>query len=111
MEAVPSICRVVTCIQKNGYLCTTLLGKNGRTEFMHRVLSVAQELCRKEWSAHMLRQERGSIEYMLSFTVYGCIGVIRDWINSGMKESPQRIARIVDNMTYRGVSAYIHEDD
>ena len=104
-----AVCCVLSKIQQNSYVCTTLLGKNGRTEFMRRVLTVAQKRCREEWCRRISPEEQDSVEYLFSFTVNGCIGVIKNWINGGMREPPQQIAKIVDTLTYHGVGAYVTE--
>ena len=46
------------------------------------------------------------VEYTFSFYLNGCIGLIEQWIESGLKHSPEHMAKICYNLINNGIRSY-----
>lgn len=97
-------------IAENAALCNTLLGENGHANFLERVVGMARSPFLTVWREVYGEDADVSGEYPYTFVVNGNIGLIRHWLNDGMKEPPERVAAIADRMTYRGLAGYASEE-
>lgn len=103
------VLELVQCIADNKDLCQIVLGEYGNPEFLKQVLDLAHEKCVAEWSKQLSQQDRFLVEYLYAFTAKGSIGLIQQWICSGMKESPQQVADIISKASYDGLQAFFSE--
>jgi uncharacterized protein YutE (UPF0331/DUF86 family) len=44
------------------------------------------------------------IEYYASFQVASCIALVEDWLEKGMKESPEEMASLAEKMLRNGIN-------
>lgn len=102
---------IIRCIADNAALCNVLLGKNGHGNFLERVVGMAREPFLAVWKTAYGENSAESGEYPYTFVVNGNIGIIRRWLEDGMKEPPERIAALADLMTYRGLSGCAPEGE
>lgn len=98
------IAEILNCITENSELCAILLA-GGDSTFIQRVSDLAREQFEEIWG-RIGRQDAKDMIYVNTFIVSGSIGVIRQWIESGMHEDCEKIAEVVENMTYRGLASY-----
>ena len=90
--------RIFEYIRENARLCKLLLGERGELNFQKRVFTLIYEK-----SIHDLTKS-GAIskvdaEYIYAFTLTGCVGLIRKWLNDDMKKTPRFMAETIIKLT------------
>ncbi|RKQ34032.1 TetR-like C-terminal domain-containing protein [Oceanobacillus halophilus] len=84
-------------------VCQTLLNENGDTTFPKRVMIVAQRFLIENWVDENSLNEDVS-EYLSTFIISGSIHVIKSWLDNGMDKSPKELAKMIINLTNKGLS-------
>ena len=86
----------VTLLKENRDLVLVLLGPNGDPAFVDRVKEMVREHVIDAWmrvnSSDMIQY----FDYYYEFVVAGCIGLFQKWLATGAKESPEKLAQMVD---------------
>lgn len=92
-------------VAQNADMCRVLLSRNGDIALLEKLKTVVSGHILHYWDA--LLDKRGSKYYALynAYIISGCIGLVESWLNSGMKESPEEIAGIAQDMMVKGVLA------
>lgn len=80
-------------LTQNQDICVIMLGENGDKRFVYRMLEMGREYCVKNYSAAFPRASKEEIEDFYAFVSNGCIGLMTRWIRTGMKKSPDELAR------------------
>lgn len=87
--------------KKHKDFCLVLLSSKGDIGFIKKLLSHIHNIF------FQVYDEGVAVEYYFSFIIYGCIGVVENWLKGDAKESPQDIARITENIILNGNKEYI----
>lgn len=99
--AIPVICAVFEFISSNKSLLSAILGENGDRNFRYRLSLIAREKIVDKFTDS---GNRNPIDiYSIYYVINGCIGVIFKWFHSGMKESPEDMSLIIQQLIYQGV--------
>ena len=69
-----------------------LLGENGTLSFINSLNDVVRSWCIDHWMEIFTKKEAKTYDYFCSFIVSGCVALVNDWLNSGMKESAEEMA-------------------
>ncbi len=93
-------------IQKNSDLCKVLFSDNGDPDFLKRVMYIAEKACIDDWAEKMHTDDIVLLRYIYAFTAVGSVGIIREWIGGGMKESAEEMSEIVSRITYGGLGVF-----
>jgi AcrR family transcriptional regulator len=82
-------------IKDNAKLCRLLLSKQGNLEFQKRIMMLIYDtnLVAKPNE----RLKKGEEEFVYSFIITGCVGVIHKWLEEGMKQSSRAMAGMIFN--------------
>ncbi len=77
-------------VQANAEICKILLGPDGEYSFLEKLKNMIQ-------SQSCLGNDVLSVKlkYYEPFIVSGCIGVIQQWLDDDMKESPEEMASMI----------------
>lgn len=94
-------------IKENADLIAVLLGPNGDPSFIERLEDMVRDKCLNEWIVKYKVVDSKTFEYYYAFLVTGCIGLIRLWLNTEMKESPEEIARILEKFLTKGAQSVV----
>jgi hypothetical protein len=46
------------------------------------------------------------MERLYTFYANGCVAIIQDWIQNGMKESPQELSVFIERLSLHGIRAF-----
>ena len=97
--------RMFEYIRSNAALCRTLLGPNGNMS-IHGVMSAIAEhpnipRLRAEHS-----HDKETLDCILLYTVSGSIGVVRRWIESGLKKPAEDMAEMLLTLINHGSGAF-----
>lgn len=88
-------------LDKNSAFMKAVLGPKGDLSFQSRLKDY---MCNIFYEIMFINQEDLLVpgEYLASYVSLAHIGVIQQWLNSGRKESPQEMARILSTITLNG---------
>ena len=75
-------------------MAIALLGPNGDHAFVNRLKAIVKDKCFQEITAAYEGAHSERFEYFYEFIVYGCIGLFQRWLETGMKEPPEEMARL-----------------
>lgn len=90
-------------ISENAKLCRLLLSERGNINFQKRIMNLVYDKKLMELS-HGAGIPKEEADYIDSFILTGCIGVIQKWLDDDMKKSPRYMAEflIETNMRLAG---------
>lgn len=92
-------------VRKNADICNVLLSDTSDTSFHMQVVSMLQERFVSVWaSARSVTEE--DAEYLFTFAAIGSVGLIRKWLQEGMKKSPGEMAELITKLSNKGYSAF-----
>jgi AcrR family transcriptional regulator len=86
------ITEVFQVIGKNIDLCRVLFSDNGDKMFLRRILDVSRDLTLSGWRKQYPKASPQQLDYLYAFVIGGSGAVIEQWVRSGMKETPVRLA-------------------
>ena len=101
----PILSDVFTFLAENADMCLVLLGPNGDLSFVNKLKELVRERCLYYWTQIYNAKSTRYFDYFYAFFISGCIGLFEEWLNSGMKETPEEMADILDKMIMNGVQA------
>ncbi len=87
--------------EENQEMCRVLLSENGDMNFLHRLYAVLRERFHSVYAGIKDRNE-WEIDYLYSFLVFGCAGIIREWVNGGCRVNHQKMAEMTESMIHLG---------
>ncbi len=99
---VTIICRsyeICKYIKANSKICEVLFSENGDKELLERILYISHDLNIEKWRKEVKYFDQKLFDKWYTFTAYGSIAIIKDWVNGGMKESPSKIAAFINKAT------------
>ena len=101
----PVMSDVFAFLAENADLCMVLMGPNGDLEFVNKLKDLVRDRCLYYWTRIYNAKSTQFFEHFYAFFIYGCIGMFEEWLKTGMKESPNQMADILDKMIMNGVKA------
>ena len=88
--------KIFEYIKDNADLCKLLLSKQGNLEFQKRIMMLIYDSNIIVKPGESLK--KGEEEYMYAFIITGCVGVIHNWLDEGMKQSSRMMANTIFNV-------------
>lgn len=114
--------RVFHLVKENSDMVSILIGQNGDINFVNRLKDIIREKCLKDWmelfrpgagggrqtsrSSQNTLLDDSAFEAYYSFTVTGCIGLVQYWLDSGLKETPEQLASLVEQIISKGLRMF-----
>jgi AcrR family transcriptional regulator len=90
--------RIFEYIKKNAKLCKLLLSERGDFSFQKKIMMLVYDKIITELTdTHRITKE--DAEYVYSFTITGCVGIVQKWLDDDMKKSPRFMAEMVIKLT------------
>ena len=90
-------------IGDNSEFCAILLGEHGDMQFLRRITALAGEKCTSLWGVLVPSADARTCEMLNAFIINGCIGLIRFWLNSGLRETPEELSEVALVLIARGL--------
>ncbi|NLM76013.1 MAG: TetR/AcrR family transcriptional regulator [Clostridiaceae bacterium] len=90
--------KIFEYIKENAKLCKLLLSERGGLNFQKRVMVLVYDTIINELSG-ITRITKEDADYVYSFTITGCVGIVQKWLDDGMKKSARFIADMVIKLT------------
>jgi AcrR family transcriptional regulator len=98
MNAVLLAEKIFEYIKENAKLCKLLLSERGDFNFQKQVMMLVYEIIISQLTDNnMLTKE--DAEYVYSFTITGCVGIVQKWLDEDMKKSAHFMAEMVVKLT------------
>lgn len=93
-------------LQENSDFIQVLLGKNGHYSFQTKLKTILREnMLKKFLNAQLEKRMLIPIEYFSSYVISAHLGIIQQWVEGGMKESPKEMALIITRITFHQIIA------
>ena len=101
---------IFEALAANGDLCRILLSEFGDKAFLKRIVDIARDKCIEEWSALIPSADRRVLDMHYTFDANGSVGVIQEWVQNGLAETPGEIARLLDRISKGVLRAFIEPE-
>lgn len=106
-EIFPLLVELFNLLSDNSELAKVLIGKNGDAAFVDKLKQVIREKCFVNAKKTFGIKDDESFDYFYHYIVSGCIGIFGAWLNSGMKETPQDMAKLTKKFILTGAGALL----
>jgi len=90
--------KIFEYIKENAKLCKLLLSERGGLNFQKRVMTLVYDTIINELTGNS-RITKEDAEYVYSFTITGCVGIVQKWLDEDMKKSARYVAEMVIKLT------------
>ena len=88
--------------RENQEICRAFLSPNGDINFLHRLNYLIRNKFLHFYLSAETKGTEGEFDYRYSFVVFGCVGIVRAWIDRNCLESPEHMAEITGQMILEG---------
>lgn len=95
-------------IKKNALIYGISLPMNQGNDFLNKLYLAGHDRFFDAFSKTASQSELQQFEYFFAFVASGCVGVLRQWVTQGMKESPRDMSRLTINLIH-GESSFIDD--
>lgn len=90
----------------NARLASAFLGPNGDIAFLEKLKDLVKERCISAWTEAFNDEPSNNHELISSFIASGIIGMIKQWIDSGLVKSPEEMAVLTNDFLLNGVLTF-----
>ena len=105
IETKPILEDIYTFIAQNSDFCMVVLCENGDMDFVKKIVSLIYEKGYSDWSSIFKTKDKDLFDKYYSFILYGAIGLIDYWLRNGLKESPEHMAILTENIILNGLKS------
>lgn len=87
--------QVFTILSENAQLCSALIGPNGDIAFLRNIEKIIREKgiqTLRSFAPKELHEQ--DLQYAISFSLAGCMGLVEHWLRNGCQESPVHMAEL-----------------
>ncbi len=101
---IPLTVSIFEYLNKNSDFMRAVLGPKGDLSFQTRLKDFMWKTMFGNEPNALIKEEKLLVpaQYLTSYVASAHIGVIQQWLESGMKESPHEMARILSTITVNG---------
>lgn len=100
----PYIEEMFRYIKENHEFCRMLLGPHGDMAFVEKLKKMMEEKCFRSIMEACPENELQNYEFFSPYTVSGCIGLLQNWMEHGMKIPPDELAQVTNDMIQNGIN-------
>ena len=103
-KPIPFIIKIFEYFKENSTFMKAILGPNGDPNFQNKVKKLMETNLFEKQVIKAFKKENLLVpkEYFFSYVLSAHIGVLQQWLGSGMKESPTEMALILEKMFLLG---------
>ena len=94
---------IYSLVYDNADLIEILLGENGDLNFVNRLKLLIREKCLKDWMEEFRSGNAAAFDAFFSFIVSGCIGLVQYWLQTGLRETPEQMAKLTEHIITKGI--------
>lgn len=104
----PYLLEVFRYIAENLEFCRMLLGPNGDMAFVDKLKKMVEEKSLLSIKAAYPENTYVNYQFFAAYNVAGCVGLLQNWIESGMKITPEELAEVADDLIRKGIDFLTH---
>ena len=86
----------------NADLCAAFLGGNGDMAFFNKLIALIRGRVVESWLKEQ-KKDPDQFDYYFAFLASGYIGIIREWFQRDMKETPAQMAAMAEQLVLYGL--------
>lgn len=101
--------RIFGYIKENAKLCKLILSEKGDLGFQKKIMILVYDEIINDLTDNS-NISREDAEYVYSFAITGCVGIIQKWLDEGMKKPPRYIAEMVLKLTRGLINISKHQE-
>ncbi|WP_455649345.1 TetR-like C-terminal domain-containing protein [Enterocloster citroniae] len=94
---------IYSLVYENADLIEILLGENGDLNFVNRLKKLIREKCLKDWMEVFRTGNPAIFDAFFSYIASGCVGLVQYWLQTGLKETPQQMAKLTEQIITQGI--------
>lgn len=94
---------IYSLVYENADLIEILLGENGDLNFVNRLKKLIRERCLKDWMEVFRTGNPAVFDAFFSYIASGCVGLVQYWLQTGLKETPQQMAKLTEQIITQGI--------
>jgi len=104
-DTKPILKDIYTFIAQNSDFCMVVLCESGDMDFVKKIVALIYEKGYSDWSSIFKTKDKDLFDKYYSFILYGAIGLIDYWLRNGLKESPEQMAVLTENIILNGLKS------
>lgn len=91
--------KIFEYLKENARLCKLLLSEQGDFSFQKKIMGLVYDKIIGEltYNNNILKEDA---EYIYSFTITGCVGMVQKWFDDDMKKSANYMAHMIVSLTF-----------
>jgi len=89
---------MINAVKQDKELYLILVSENADSLFVNRIISKSYSLFQEDLEKRFLHLSKDKCRWLYTFIAHGCINVIIDWIDGGMKEDTKELAAFLSNL-------------
>ena len=94
---------IYSLVYENADLIEILPGENGDLNFVNRLKKLIREKCLKDWMEVFRTGNPAVFDAFFSYIASGCVGLVQYWLQTGLKETPQQMAKLTEQIITQGI--------
>lgn len=98
--------QILSSLVENKEMCQLLFTENGDKNFMKKILMFALPSAVKNWCDELGMQEDKATK-LYYFIIGGAINVIEEWVHENFKDTPEDLAKDLNELIMKGQSAFL----
>lgn len=102
--------KIFDYIKDNAKLCKLLLSERGDISFQKKIMTIVYDKIISELTDNN-KISMEDAEYVYSFTITGCVGIVQKWLFDDMKKSSRFMSEMVIKLTYGVINALKNHND
>ena len=107
----PLFLEIFKLVDDNAELFRVLIGPNGDISFIMKIFKLYNIHCLQSEFNKLSPQFSVNQVYYSNFILYGCVGLIEQWLSRDTKESPEKMAELITKLVSTGVLSLFNMSD
>jgi AcrR family transcriptional regulator len=96
-------------LAENKEICRALMGDNGDASFIFKMEDIIEENAKKQLE-ELFPDIKDNLQYILSFCLSGCMGIVNQWLFQNGQETPEEMAKLMFKMVVHALGIQKYED-
>lgn len=101
----PLLRDLFTFLKENAEFTRILIIDNRDQNFVDKIKDILKQRCLTDWHYLFSNYSEQKSELYSSYVIYGCIGMIENWLKNGLRETPEELAAYADHVILQGLQS------
>lgn len=101
----PLLRDLFTFFKENAEFTRILIIDNRDQNFVDKIKNILKQRCMTDWHYLFSDYSEPKSELYSSYVIYGCIGMIENWLKNGLRETPEELAAYADDVILQGLQS------